>query len=316
MTKVLVVFCCVFSSLGSFLFGYDSGIISSSIAQTDFKDHFGHGSLSDNVAGGIVSSYTGGAIVGSAAVSFVSDRWGRRVAIFLGSLLAALGGALQGGAPTLAAVIAGRFIAGFAVGLLSATIPNYCSEVAPPNIRGLLAGMQQWSLGLGFVFAQWIGYGCSTTTGPFTWRFPLAFQTLPALVLAAGILLLPESPRWLLEHGHADEAQHVLDRLHLRKDQSNRDFVDLEFKEIRDAILAEKSAIQGIGWKLLVTKRSYRRRVLLACGIQAFTQTSGINVSALIRSNVRSSWACCANSGYARLSTSKNLAGELRMTLC
>lgn len=278
MPRLIVTFCCVFAALGSFLFGYDSGIIASVIAVPDFQTHVGHGELSDNATGGIVSAYTGGAIIGSLAVSFVADRFGRRMAIFVGSLFAALGGALQGGANNIAMMVIGRLIAGFAVGMLSATIPNYCSEVAPPHIRGLLGGMQQWMLGLGFVVAQWVGYGGSKATGPFSWRFPLSLQVLPALILGSGILFLPESPRWLLAHENDAKAQSTLERLHLNRDRSNIDFVAREFKEIRDAIIAEKATTRSVSWGRMFTNAPYRRRLLLACGIQALTQTSGVNV--------------------------------------
>ncbi len=278
MPRLIVTLCCAFVALGSFLFGYDSSIIVSVIALPDFEEHIGHGKLSDEATGGIVSAYTGGAIVGSLAVSFVADRYGRRMAIFVGSLLAALGGALQGGAENVATMVIGRFIAGFAIGMLSATIPNYCSEVAPPSIRGLLGGMQQWMLGLGFVVAPWVGYGSSKATGPFSWRFPLSFQVLPALILGAGIFSLPESPRWLLEREKFTEAQSTLESLHLNKNRSNVDFVALEFKEIRDAILTEKAAISTVSWRMIFTNPPYRHRILLACGIQALTQTSGVNV--------------------------------------
>lgn len=127
----------------------DSGIISSSIAQTDFVNRFGNGTIADNTAGGIVSSFTGGAILSSLLLNVLSDRYGRRVAIFIGAMLACVGGALQGGANSITTLVIGRVIAGLAVGLLSATIPNYCSEVAPPKIRALLAGLQQWNIGLG-----------------------------------------------------------------------------------------------------------------------------------------------------------------------
>jgi sugar porter (SP) family MFS transporter len=278
MPKIIVTFCCTFATLGSFLFGYDSGIIASAIAVPDFEAHIGHGKLSDNTTGGIVSAYTGGAILGSLAVSFVADRFGRRIAILIGAILAAIGGALQGGANNIATMVIGRLFAGFAIGMLSATIPNYCSEVANPSIRGLLAGMQQWMLGLGFVVAQWVGYGSAQVAGPFSWRLPLSLQVLPALILGAGILFLPESPRWLLEREKVTEAQLTLERLHLNRNRSNFEFVAREFKEIRDAILAEKEATRTVSWKMIFANGPYRHRVILACGIQALTQTSGVNV--------------------------------------
>lgn len=278
MPKLIVIFSCVFAAIGSFLFGYDSGIITSSIAVPDFEARIANGKLSDSAAGGIVSAYTGGAILGSLAASFVADPFGRRIAILIGSFFGALGGAIQGGANGVAMMVIGRLFAGFAIGMLSATVPNYCSEVAPPSIRGLLAGMHQWMLGLGLFVSYWVGYGASQATGPFSWRFPLSLQVLPALILAAGIMTLPESPRWLLEHDKITQAQAVLERLHLKRDRSNVDFVAREFQEIRDAIVAEKTATRSVSWKMMFTHPPYRRRVVLACGIQALTQTSGITV--------------------------------------
>jgi sugar porter (SP) family MFS transporter len=278
MPKLIVCFCCVFAALGSFLFGYDSGVIGSVIALPEFVEFIGHGKLSDAATGGIVSAYTGGAILGSLAISSIADRYGRRIAIFVGSLFASLGGALQGGANSITAMVIGRLLAGVAIGMLSATIPNYCSEVAPPSVRGLLAGIQQWMLGLGFVVAQWVGYGGTKAAGPFSWRFPLSLQVLPALILGAGVLYLPESPRWLLEHENPSKAQSTLERLHLNKDRSNLDFVAREFQEIRDAIAAEKAANTSVTWRAIFRNAPYRRRIFLACGIQALTQTSGINV--------------------------------------
>ncbi|KIW73954.1 hypothetical protein PV04_02028 [Phialophora macrospora] len=189
----------------------------------------------------------------------------------MGAILGCVGGALQGGANSIATVIVGRVIAGLAVGLLSATIPNYCSEVAHPKFRALLAGLQQWNIGLGFVCAQWIGYGSSLVEGPFSWRFPLSIQVLPALVLAAGIWFLPESPRYLAERGDIASARTVLTRLH-----NDPVLVEAEYQRIHDNLEAERHS--RMGWRDLFQVPGLRRRLLLACGIQLFTITSGINV--------------------------------------
>ena len=182
-----------------------------------------------------------------------------------------MGGALQGGANSVATVIVGRVIAGLAIGLLSATIPNYCSEVAHPKFRALLAGLQQWNIGLGFVCAQWIGYGSSLVSGPFSWRFPLSFQVLPALILAAGIWFLPESPRYLAEREETVKAHAVLKKLH-----ADHELVEAEYTRIQLNLEAERNS--RLGWLDMFRQPSLRRRLLLACGIQLFTQTSGINV--------------------------------------
>ncbi|KAJ5293831.1 hypothetical protein PENANT_c002G04012 [Penicillium antarcticum] len=277
MAFFLVTFCCAFAALGSFLFGYDSGVISSSIEQEAFLARFGSPGLSDAAAGGIISSYTGGAIVGSVLAPYISDYYGRRMVIFLGGLLASLGAALQGGAVTIAMLIAGRFIAGIAIGQMSATIPVYCSEVAPPQIRGLLASMQQWMIGLGIMIAQWVGYGCSLHGGVFSWRFPLCFQIVPAFILTSGIWFLPESPRWLIEKGREGEGRSVLAKLHLNRTATNNNLLEHELSQIHDSLSTEHQTTVR-SWRQLLTSPAWRRRILLACGLQAFTQCSGTNV--------------------------------------
>ncbi|KAE8146354.1 general substrate transporter [Aspergillus avenaceus] len=271
----LVTLCCTFATLGSFLFGYDAGVIASTLEQVDFQTRFNH--PSDAATGGIVASYNGGAILGSVLVSYISDPFGRRPVIFIGGVLASLGAALQAGAVTVAMLIAGRLVAGLAIGLMSSAIPVYCSEVSPPRIRGFLGSMQQWMIGLGVVVAQWTGYGCSLHTGSFTWRFPLAIQAVPAVILCCGVWFLPESPRWLIEKGHAEAGREVLTRLHVNRNNSDTQLVESEFAQISNSI-AEEKRLAVHSWRQLLLQARWRRRILLACGIQAFTQCSGTNI--------------------------------------
>ena len=114
----------IFIHFAGFLFGYDSGVITSTIGQPTFITYFGTPSPSQK--GGIVSSFTGGAIIGALAVSWLADILGRKKTVFIGGCISALGCALQAGSATIAMLIAGRFIAGIAVGLLSAIVPMYC----------------------------------------------------------------------------------------------------------------------------------------------------------------------------------------------
>lgn len=195
--------------------------------------------------------------------------------VFTGSVIAVLGSAIQTGATSIAMLIAGRLIAGFAIGILSAVVPMYCSEIAQAEIRGALSGLLQWVLSWGFFVAQWLGYGCSHVDGHFQWRFPLAFQVLPALIMCGGIWFLQESPRWLIEKERYEEARQVLSKLH--GDGNNQDILELEFQEIRDTIVADRS-LDIVPWKAIFTRATWRRRLLLGCGVQAFGQFSGVNV--------------------------------------
>jgi sugar porter (SP) family MFS transporter len=138
--------------------------------------------------------------------------------------------------------------------------------------------MQQWMLGLGVVVAQWVGYGCSLHTGAFSWRFPLAVQAAPAVILGIGVWFLPESPRWLIEKGHKDAGKAVLNRLHLNHARTNTDLVESEFTQICETIASDSRTVVSSWRQLLFSSPTWRHRVLLACGIQAFTQCSGTNV--------------------------------------
>ena len=160
------VLSCLFLALGGFGFGYDSGIITSTIALPTFEDYFSH--PSDTVVGGVVSAFQGGAILGTIFNMFFAHAMGRRWTVFVGSIVSVIGGSLQAGAVNMTMLIIGRFIGGVSVGQLTATIPMYASELSEPHYRGVLSGLLQWMLSWGFLVAQWLGYGCSFSSTQFS----------------------------------------------------------------------------------------------------------------------------------------------------
>ncbi|KAK1960997.1 general substrate transporter [Colletotrichum eremochloae] len=276
MGRHITTWSAAFLATGGFLFGFDSGITTSTIALETFKTYFHH--PADGVCAAIVSSFQGGAILGTVLNMVYSDRLGRRNTVFLGALVSIGGSALQAGAGTIGALIAGRFVGGVAVGVLTSTIPMYASELAEASQRGKLSGLLQWMLSWGFLVAQWLGYGCSFAESDLAWRFPLAFQCVPGIVIAAGIYFLEESPRWLVEKGRYAEARRSLNALRAGVDEK---LVEAEYADIRNAVgaqLAIREAWGGSLWQTLVTRPSWRRRLLLGCGVQAFSPLSGVNV--------------------------------------
>jgi MFS family permease len=97
-------------------------------------------------------------------------------------------------------LVAGRIISGISVGLSSAIVPIYQSEITAPAIRGRIIALQQWSITWGILIQYFIQFGCSYIDGVASFRIPWGLQMIPAIVLSLGMIFFPESPRWLVDH--------------------------------------------------------------------------------------------------------------------
>jgi sugar porter (SP) family MFS transporter len=157
-------------------------------------------------------------------------------------------------------------------------VPLYQAELAHPSIRGRVTALQQFMLGVGSLAAAWISYGTYVGFDPSNngqWRTSLGIQVIPAVILAALILLFPESPRWLIDHGRPEEGLRTLARLHAHGDITDP-WVRAEFDQIQDAITFEhENAARS--FSELFTDRSSFRRLFLACSIQASIQMTGVS---------------------------------------
>ncbi|KAM0325351.1 hypothetical protein ACHAQA_007336 [Verticillium albo-atrum] len=263
----------VFASLGSFNYGYDLGVIGGAIFSDSFIAEF---NPDPNESGAIVSVFTGGGFFGAAAAGFMGDWLGRRLAILVGAVVFCIGGALQAAGVNLSYLYAGRAVAGLGVGVLVMIVPMYQAEIAHPSIRGRITGLQQLMLGIGAVFATWTVYGTNKNfTSNQQWRIPLALQVVPAAILALMILLFPESPRWLIDHGKEEQGLKTLAKLHANGNE-NDVWVQAEYAQIQAAI-AHEHENEAKGYKDLFTDRSSFRRLLLVTALQASVQMTGVS---------------------------------------
>ncbi|KAG5636756.1 hypothetical protein H0H81_006946 [Sphagnurus paluster] len=181
---------------------------------------------------------------------------------------------MQAGASNVATLLVGRIIGGLAIGVLSMTVPLYNTEIAPPKTRGFLVGLTQQMIGIGFIVANWVGYGCQFIKSDVSWRLPLALQLVPAGLLLVGIQFLPYSPRWLLEVGRDAEAREVVYKLH---GDNHREAAEIEYKEMHDTIKAE-SLVRRRKLSDLWSTPPMAKRTFVAVGVQVFCQFTGINV--------------------------------------
>ncbi|KJA22939.1 hypothetical protein HYPSUDRAFT_40448 [Hypholoma sublateritium FD-334 SS-4] len=235
-----------------------------------YIDHFGG---DPNIKGAIVSTFNGGCFFGAAAAGWANDKYGRKRTIQIGCIFALWGCAMQTGANVVATLLVGRIVAGFAIGILSMTVPLYNTEIAPPKIRGFLVGLNQQMLGIGFIVANWVGYGTQFINSDTSWRLPLGLQMFPAGLLLVGIQFLPYSPRWLLEVGRDDEAHAIV----LRLNGDDKVAAEQEYMEMYAAIKADVSTRSRRLSDLWATP-VMTRRSLVAIGVQVFCQFTGINV--------------------------------------
>ncbi|MEW2289942.1 sugar porter family MFS transporter [Streptomyces sp. NPDC047841] len=245
------------SALGGLLFGYDTGIISGALLHLREDLH-----LSSRAQEVVVSVILVGAMVGALWSGRLAVRHGRRRVVQWVAVVFAAGALASAVAPDTGALIAARFVLGLAVGGASNMVPVYIAEVAPAAIRGRLMVLFQLMVAIGQLVSYLCGWLLTEHGG---WRVMFALAVIPAAVLAVGMMRLPESPRWLVERGDAESARAVLTRLR----PVGAD-VDAEI-----AGISEVSAPAGD--RRALRQRWIRPALLVAVGIAAFSQLTGIN---------------------------------------
>ena len=204
---------CLVATLGGLLFGYDTGVISDAIGF--LTTHFG---LSQHTEGWTMSCAIFGCALGVSFSGVFSDWLGRRKLLILSGLLFAISSVGTALPQTLAVFIIFRIIGGIGIGTASMASPMYIAEISPARIRGRMVSVNQFAIVSGFLLVYFVNYFISRQGNAdwnlhAGWRWMFGLGLMPSLLFLLLVLFVPESPRWLVEHGRRAEALEVLTRV-------------------------------------------------------------------------------------------------------
>ncbi|PPS19163.1 hypothetical protein GOBAR_AA01473 [Gossypium barbadense] len=205
----------VAAAIGNFLQGWDTATIAGAVlyVKREFKLE-----SEPTIEGLIIAMSLIGATCITTCSGYISDWLGRRLLLIISSVFYFLSGIVMIWSPNVYILLLGRLMDGFGVGLAVTLVPVYISETAPPEIRGLLNTLPQFTGSIGMFLSYCMVFGMSLSTIP-NWRLMLGVLSIPSLVyFALTVFFLPESPRWLVSKGRMCEAIKVLQRLRDRED--------------------------------------------------------------------------------------------------
>ncbi|CAI6089528.1 unnamed protein product [Clonostachys chloroleuca] len=261
-------------TIGGMLFGFEISSMSAWIGSEQYLEYFNH--PDSTTQGGITASMSAGSFIGAIAAGWFADKFGRKGALKIASLIWVIGAVLQCSSQNIGHLIAGRIVGGLAIGITSSQVLVYLAELAPSAIRGRIVGIQQWSIEWGILIMYLISYGCSLhVKGPSAFRIAWGVQAIPGAILFVALWFFPESPRWLASKDRWEECHAVLANLHAKGDRENA-VVIAELEEVREAVRVASES-KDIGYLGLFAPGIWKR-TLVGVSVQVWQQLLGGNV--------------------------------------
>ncbi len=244
------------AAIGGLLFGFDTAVINGAIVF--IKRQF---ELSDSQTEIAASSLLLGCVIGASVAAITSDRFGRK-RVLLGAAalftISSIGAALP---RDLLQFAAARLMGGIAIGMASTLSPLYIAEISPPRNRGLLISLNQLAIVSGILLSYSVNY-LLTGAGPTNWRWMFASAAVPSVCFLLTLLLIPESPRWLVQKGREAEANRFLTQI------AGPAAAEEQIQAIKAAVSEESGNLFD---------PAFRKAFFVAIVIALFSQFTGIN---------------------------------------
>ncbi|RFU77401.1 quinate permease [Trichoderma arundinaceum] len=272
---------------GSLLFGYDGAFIGTTIARASFKTDFNISpSDANSISSNITSAFQAGAFFGAIFCFFITEKVGRKWALFISNVVFLIGAIIMTAAThSLSNIYAGRVLTGLACGGITATVPSYIAELSIASIRGILTGLFEIAYQIGSVIGFWINYGINENmdvNSTASWRIPMAIQIVPCGMLLLGGVFLHESPLWLFRKDRVEEGTKALEEIrHLPRDHQ---YLQEDVQMIRGRLMEENNIASRYGtgsWALFrgslyeLSRKGMRNRIILVFCSFALQNMSG-----------------------------------------
>ncbi|XP_052153268.1 probable polyol transporter 4 [Oryza glaberrima] len=262
--------CSVFASLNSVLLGYDVGVMSGCILFIQRDLHINE--VQQEVLVGCLSFIS---LLGSLAGGRTSDAVGRKWTIGLAAIVFQAGAAVMTLAPSFEVLMVGRLLAGVGIGFGVMIAPVYIAEISPAASRGSFTSFPEIFINLGILLGYISNYAFSGLPDHVSWRVMLAVGILPSVSIAFALLVIPESPRWLVMQNRADEAREVLLKVTDSEDEAKERLAEIEAAAA--VASAGKYGDKTVWQELTRPSPVIRRMLITGLGIQCFQQITGID---------------------------------------
>jgi sugar porter (SP) family MFS transporter len=254
------------AALGGFLFGYDTGVIGG--AMPALEKHF---QMEPAQLGFAVAIVFVGSIVGALCGGWLSDVLGRKRVLVLTGISFLASALVTGFAETLVQFNVGRFVGGVGIGVSLPIVGVYLAEIAPAQTRGRIVSLNQLVITFGILIsyvAGWAGTGLGDDAWQThsSWRWAFGSQALPSILFIGALLMIPESPRWLIQQSRIREAIEIMARV------NGPEGVDREVAEIQRVLAEESTSIRQL------FRPDLRRPLLIGIMLSLFDQITGINI--------------------------------------
>jgi sugar porter (SP) family MFS transporter len=187
------------AAIAGFLFGYDEGVIA--IALPLIIREYPMGPL---VSGFMTAAVPLGALAGASVAGRITDRCGRRRVLMAAAAVFAVAALMAAAMTSISTLVAARLVLGLAIGIAAVTAPLYIAEGAPLETRGAMVSTYQFAITFGILASYIAGYLLADGSA---WRLMFGLGAVPAVLLLAGLVFMPESPRWLALKGNLGEAK-------------------------------------------------------------------------------------------------------------